>query len=449
MTEEVAQIAAGEPSAALEHAADGGLRAALESVVAISKDASDSAEATQDIVDRLVSDLELARARLFVLTNEEAGLGPTHLEPAATAGSHATLTREMPSVPLDGSTDVARVAESGIPDFHGDVHGLGDEPEGGHVGLGRWRSAVTTQSSAVIPLAVRDRLLGVLALEWSAPRAFDDPEREELMAIAAAAALVLDSFLAEERSSLPQAPAVGCTPGPTAELAVTAEGIVVPSGVSSSRASAPALALHVGASASGVETEEVFWDVLGLRGGAVALCLGLVLVPQGSASEVAETARHMLRAAALRGSGPATGLGLLAGWLAASGPGTAWVSALMLRIDVQQATAVWSAAGSTAFASRYTDGRFDVLAADSPPLGSSAPPELREHNAFLLPGDRFALVVGDVPELLTPHGMERLDLSLSAGAKPSAPLELLRSPMSAGGVISGQVMPRDASDPAA
>jgi hypothetical protein len=445
MSEEVAQIAADESSAVTDRATDGGLRAALESVVAVSKDASDSAVAAQDIVDRLVSDLELARARLFVLTNEEAGLRPTHLEPAAAAGSHATLTREMPSVPLDGTTDVARVAESGVPDFHGDVHGLGDEPEGGHVGLGRWRAAVTTQSSAVVPLAVRGRLLGVLALEWSAPRTFDDPEREELMAVAAAAALVLDSFIAEERSLLPQMPAVGCTPGPTAELAVTTEGVVVPAGVPGSWASAPALALHVGASASGAETEEVFWDVLGLRGGVVSLCLGLVLVPQGSASEVAETARHMLRAAALKGSGPATGLGLLAGWLAASGPGTAWVSALMLRVDVQQATAVWSAAGSTAFASRYADGRFDALAADSPPLGSSAPPELREHSAFLLPEDRFALLCGDVSELLTPHGMESLDASLSTGARSGAPLELLRAPMSAGGVVSGQVMPRDSS----
>jgi hypothetical protein len=444
MTDEVAQIAADEQSAASDHAIDGGLRAALESVVAVSKDASDSAEATQDIVDRLVSDLELARARLFVLTNEEAGLGPTHLEPAAAAGSHATLTREMPSVPLDGSTDVARVAESGQPDFRGDVHGLGDEPEGGHVGLGRWRAAVTAQSSAVVPLAVRQRLLGVLALEWSAPRAFDAPEREELMAIAAATALVLDSFLAEERSSLPQTPAVGCTPGPTAELSVTAEGIVVPSGVSGSWVAAmPALGLQVGASASGAETEEVFWDVLGLRGGAVALCLGLVLVPQGSASEVAETARHMLRASALKGSGPATGLELLAGWLAASGPGTAWVSALTLQIDVQQATAVWSAAGSTAFASRYSDGRFDVLAADSPPLGSSAPPSMWEHSTFLLPGDRFVLACGDVPELLTADGRECLDSSLSAGARPGAPLDLLRNPMSAGGVISGHVLPRD------
>ena len=106
----------------------------------------------------------------------------------------------MPSVPMDGSTDLARVAASGVSEFHGDVHGLGEQPEGGHIGLGRWRAGVTTQSTAVLPLAVHGRVLGVLALEWAAPRGFEAPERERLETVATAAALVMDSILAQDRT---------------------------------------------------------------------------------------------------------------------------------------------------------------------------------------------------------------------------------------------------------
>jgi GAF domain/Stage II sporulation protein E (SpoIIE) len=441
MTEESVDMAADDTSAPSGNVPDGPLHAALESVIAVSGEASDAAGATQAIVDRLVTDLELARARLFMLSSEGAGAESTHLETVAAAGSHATFTKEMPSVPLDGSTDVARVGESGEAEFHGDVHGLGEEPEGGHTGLGRWRAAVTTQSSAALPLSVRGRMLGVLALEWSAPRAFEAAERADLDATATAAALVVDSFLAEERAIVPQLPAVGITPSPTAELAVTADGMVVPAGIPGAWASSLALALHVAADASGAHAEEVFWDVVGLPGGLVVLSLGMALTSQGSASEVAETARHMLRASALQGAGPARSLELLAGWIAASGPGNAWVSAVMVEIQAQRSTASWCAAGSVALASRLADGRLDIVGAEHPPLGSTASPDLVEHDALLLKGDRVALVCGEVAALSAESGKETVKSSLANGAKPETLVELVRTPSSVAGAIVVEVVP--------
>jgi len=441
MTEESVDMAADDTSASRSTVPDGPLHAALESVIAVSGEASDAAGATQAIVDRLVVDLELARARLFMLTSEETGPEHTHLETVAAAGSHATFTKEMPSVPLDGSTDVARVGESGEAEFHGDVHGLGEEPEGGHTGLGRWRAGVTTQSSAALPLSVRGRMLGVLALEWSAPRDFEAPERADLDATATAAALVLDSFLAEERSSVPRLPSIGITPSPTAELAVTADGLVMPVGIPGAWASSPALALHVAANASGAHNEEVFWDVVGLPGGLVVLTLGMALTSKGAASEVAETARHMLRASALQGAAPARSLELLAGWIAASGPGTAWVSAITIEMHVQRSTAVWCAAGSVALVSRLADGRMDVLAAKQPPLGSTASPDLEEQEALLLKGDRIALACGEVAALGTESAKKDVKSSLAEGARPETLVELVRTPSSVAGAIVVEVGP--------
>lgn len=435
MTEEATQSAAGDSSAAGDDRAVGGLHAAVEAVLTVSRDSADPPEAAQAIAEALVATLELARARLFVVTSEDLDGRHTHLEPLAAAGSHSTFAKEMPLVPLDGTTDVARVAESGVADYHGDVHGFGDSPDAGVTGLGRWRAAVVTQSSAVLPLSVRDKPLGVVALEWSAPRSFDEEERGELAAIADAAALVLHSFIADRVGALPQPTTPGCTPGPTAELAVTADGLVIPAGVPAHWATSPALELQVGAGVSGAETEEVFWDVSGLREGVVVISLGLVLVPQGSASEVAETARHMLRASALQGAGPARGLGLLAGWLAASGPGAAWVSALVVKMNVRSSLATWAAAGSAALAFRLADGRFDVEVAAVPPLGSTTAPDLAENDRFLLPGDRAVLACGDVADFATLNGMATIDAALGTDASPDAFLEMLHLPLSAGGAI--------------
>lgn len=435
MTDEATQPATEETSAAGAQVTGDELHSALEAVLAISQQGGEYVGVAQTIAERLVADLELARIRLFVLTSEHARTPYTHLEVLATAGSHSTFTKEMPLVPLDGNTDVSRVAESGTAEFHGDVHGLGEEPEGGHVGLGRWRAAVVSQSSAVLPLTVRDDLLGVVALEWSAPKAFDDGERAELAAIAAAIALVLNSYITQDQAAFPQPTAVGCTPGPTAELAVTADGLVVPAGVPAHWSASPAIELEVGAGVSGAETEEVFWDAAGLRDGIVMISLGLVLVPQGSASEVAETARHMLRASALQGAGPARSLGLLAGWLAATGPGTAWVSALVLKVNVRTSTVAWAAAGSSALAVRLVDGRFNIDVTATAPLGSTTIPDIEEHDRFILPGDRAVLACGDVADFTTLNGMASLDVALGEGAKAESFLEMLHLPLSAGGAI--------------
>ena len=523
MSEETASISADERSAVLARVPDGRLHAALESVIAVSGDALNSDQATQAVVDRLVADLELARARLHILISEEEGPDHTHLELVAAAGSHAALTREMPSVALDGSSEIARVGESGQPEFHGDVHGLGEEPEGGHQGLGRWRAGVTTQSSAVLPLAVRGRNFGVLALEWSAPRAFDEPEREDLMATAAAAALVVDSFLAEERLARavsvspqvseaaeeaqpkvaaiaePTAPvklAVSVEPGGvaaaepaeapqassaapaviahtaaghpsvepagpsrvalaaplveasaagalvTAELEVIADGLVVPAGVPGGWASSPALAMHVGISAPASTTEEVFYGVAEARPGHVVMLLGLVTASRGGGpSRIAEMARQIVRASALQGESPARALGLLSGWLAGSSHGTAWVSALIADIDVRQRVATWSGAGSVAFVSRQVTGRLGVSAAKHAPLGSVAAPELADHNALLLTGDRIALACGDVGALAAVGpSLERVRTSLATDASPHALVEVLPTQSGAAGAVVVEVL---------
>jgi hypothetical protein len=422
---------------------------ALEAVVALARDAEGPEVAGVRIADVLAEELGAVRVRVLLLRRDCDQDIPACLDLLAASGAHVVLGRDLPSLPLDGSTDLARVAQSDEAEFHGDVHGLGERPEGGHTGLGRWRSGVTTQSSAVLPLAVRGRVLGVLSLEWPTPRAFEATERRELESIASAAALVLASVLAEEDSTLPHAAAPGCTPGPTAQLAVTSEGMVVPAGIPGGWAASPALLLHIGAAAPGAQTgtEEVFWDVAGIRSGLVMITLGMANAAKGGAGEVAETARHMLRASALQGAGPARGLGLLAGWLTAAGPGSSWVSALTCEIDVRRASMTWCAAGSVALVTRYGDGRFDVAAAGQPPLGSSATPDLVQRDGLVLPGDRVVLACGDVAALDTGEGRAAAGGALSGPREDVARsalgtiLDVLKTPTCAEGAIVVEVGP--------
>ena len=225
--------------------------------------------------------------------------------------------------------------------------------------------------------------------------------------------------------------------------------MVVPAGLPGGWAASPALLLHIGAAAPEPEadTEEVFWDVAGVRPGLVVITLGLANAPKGGAGEIAETARHMLRASSLQGAGPAKGLGLLAGWLAAAGPGSAWVSGLVCEIDVRRASATWCAAGSVALVTRYGDSRFDVVAAGDPPLGSGAAPELVQRDALVLPGDRVVLACGEVASLASQPGRGQVDRALSgppdevAASALSTFLDVLRTPVCAEGAIVVEVGP--------
>jgi hypothetical protein len=449
MTDEPAGAPTGPIPITSARSSSGRLESTLRAVIEIAREPAGAELTAQAVCEVLASRLGLAGLRLMIL-RRDCGQGlPACLDLVAIAGSHAVLARDLPSVPMDGSTDLARVADSGVPDFHGDTHGLGDRPEGGHTGLGRWRAGVTTQSSAVLPLSARGRVLGVMALEWASPKEFDEAEREDLESVAAACALVLGPALSEEDSSLPKAAAHGCTPGPTAQLAVTRDGMVVPAGIPGGWAASPALLLHIGAAApvADSDSEEVFWDVAGIRSGLVVMTLGLANAPRGGAGEVAETARHMLRASALQGAGPARGLGLLAGWLSAAGPGAAWVSAIACEIDVRRASVTWCAAGSVALLTRYGDARFDVAVAEEPPLGSTASPDLVERDALVLPGDRVALGCGEVAALATEAGRRSAEAALArpgedpAGAALGPLLDVLKTATCAEGAIVVEVGP--------
>jgi hypothetical protein len=247
---------------------------------------------------------------------------------------------------------------------------------------------------------------------------------------------------------VPDAAPAGCTPGPAAELEVTHDGHVVPSGAAGGWSATPALRLHVAAAAPAIaDTEEAFWDVVGVRNGLIVLTLGVASSPKGGAAETAETARHMLRASALQSAGPARGLGLLAGWLSAAGRGASWVSAATCEIDVRRTTMTWCAAGSVALALRYPDGRADVLSSAHPPLGSTASPDLANRDALLLPGDALALCAGDVAALATGEGRAAAAAALGGigDGGPAAALgtfmRLLRMSTCAEGAIIIEVAP--------
>jgi hypothetical protein len=224
-------------------------------------------------------------------------------------------------------------------------------------------------------------------------------------------------------------------PVSTAELEVTAEGLVVPAGISGGWVSPPALMLRVATTAPASATEEVFWDATSLSDGFVSLCLGVATAPHGGASEVAETARHLLRASALQGEGPARGLGLLAGWLASTGSVTAWISAIEVQVDVKQSTASWCAAGAAALASRYSDGRGGLTAAQHAPLGSLASFDAVERDVLLLKGDRIALTCGDVDALASASAQSQMMASLTITAKADALLRALETSGSAAGAF--------------
>jgi hypothetical protein len=453
MSEETASVDAGELPAVLAAETGSRLHAALTGVITVAGIAIDSADAAQLVVDALADDLELAQARLYLLTSEGDAEGHTHLELAAAAGSHAALTRKMPSVALDTESDIARVGDTGEPEFHGDTHGLGQRPEGGHKGLGRWRSGVSTQASALLPLSVRTRSLGVLSLEWPSPRDFAEEERSDLSAIASTVALVIDSFLAEEleRVDGPIAPDVIVLSEPvaeppvlaeqparldvTAQLVVTREGFVLPALNSGPWTDAPALKLQVRTSAHASEQEATFWDVAGFADGTVVLVVGTVTAPQGGAAATAETIRNMLRASASQGQGPAQAMGMVAGWLATTGVNSVWISGVMLEIDVEKRWTTWCSAGSAATMMRYGDGRFGVDSANHSPLGAVAGSQLASRDALLIPGDLLALVCGEVDRLAT--GLGRTDLvgSLAAEDGPDRLLEALRTQSGTGALI--------------
>ena len=119
MTETVSNSSDELPPAAPGRLPDDRLHAALKSVIAIANDVAEPDDVAQEVVDRLVAHLELGQARIYLLTSEGDSGGHTHLELAAAAGSHAAITRDMPSVALDAETDIARVADSG--DLFADV----------------------------------------------------------------------------------------------------------------------------------------------------------------------------------------------------------------------------------------------------------------------------------------------------------------------------------------
>ena len=453
------------------------------------------AQAAQATLEGLVAAFGASRGLLLLVGGP---LDQPSLVPIAAVGAQSALVREMPTIDLRSDADVARVAGGSVPIFRGDVHGMGADDAGRLNGLARWRVGVGVQAEAILPLTAREQVIGVLSLEWSCPQALDAGQRRSLATAAESTGLILDVFSKEGRAlvdvrgstldeatggrddsssegeSAPSEPPVapeipvtaqassvaerptpedeapvgddvGSSPPPVMTLTVTTDGLVVPPTTSVAWAGSPRLTVQAVASA-GTVGEAVFWDAFPARDGLVAMALGMVRAPNGRSKETAESARRMLRAAAMQGCGPSRGLGLVEGWLAASVPGPAWISAVVCHLDIRMGILAACGVGSTAVASRLADGRSEIQPAPVPPLGSSVGVVLADSYRVLLTGDHVLLCCGDIDRLETRRGRAHVSETLLGvsgvrGAKALARLvESTHGPGGVAGVVGMEVI---------
>lgn len=151
-------------------------------------DPADLASAAADALRIASEGLDANGSALFLFDE-----GESVLVPAAVYGHMSAFLRDIAPLEISVTNEIARVFLTGQPVYVADIyeHTPLSASESGN-GVGRWRSAITTESHAVLPLNGRSRRLGALTLQWAGVRDFAPDEVTLLESVADAIALVLE-----------------------------------------------------------------------------------------------------------------------------------------------------------------------------------------------------------------------------------------------------------------
>ncbi|MBN2848487.1 MAG: GAF domain-containing protein [Coriobacteriia bacterium] len=365
-----------------------------------------AAEADADlstIVQALKSTLGLSRACIHLLGRDVAE-GTLRL--GADAGAHAAFLLDAESLPLDSDTPAAHAVTAGEATWQGDQYDVSVADHENANGVGRWRAVAQGQASATVPLRVRGRITGALTLEWPEPHDFDETERGDIEAIAAAVALAVEAM---RRPSVPELePGLRSAPARSAAFLVSPEGAVSPAGpgAAAGLAVARVSVATTGADAGGAGLP--FADVFGCDGGVTAVVLGAAGAPHGSVEEYAEAARHMLRGWLARGIGPADALGSLAAWAATQRGTGAWLAVTAVVLDPARRFVVTGSVGPAVALFLGAEDRLDVDVEGTPLLGAGVAVRASERARLLLPHDRLVLISSDRADCHEHDGMSAL-----------------------------------------
>lgn len=364
----------------------------LEGLLDAMSEEAELPTAVDRLLEAVVSLLSLSRASLELVEERN---GVAVLNPLAAAGEHAALTRDMPPRPLRSSADAAEAVATRSPVLVGDVHGVGEHSES-ESGISRWRAGMSAQAYAVLPLVwrERDRTLGVLTLEWSAPHEFEPKERDALAWMANSLATAVGSFSAPAggpaATGSPATPVVATAPTRVIRL-----GFDPSAGISTaddtSPAPTPALNISFAISAPEGDRSSALWDLIQLPEGEAVVVAGVAEAPAQGAALLAERARQVLRASLLAGTSVGRSLATLAQWVRGTAQAGASVSAGICRVNALTGELQAALGNGTSLALLGREGRLSLHS-------GHADEAVVERGGLALAGDRLALMAGDADE---------------------------------------------------
>lgn len=321
---------------------------------------------------------------------------------ASTFGTHSSLMGDIPPVLLTSDYESARVFRRGAPHYTGQHYPDGREVADAE-GTARWRSSIGVQASAVLPLTLGGRLIGVLSLRWSSPQDFDETMRELLEALASLAALAIEHARCSTPSAAPSSALptkLGGEPELMARFEVTSDGVLVPrvldaawSGREDARAEIRELA---------DSHNEIAYDVFMLADGRLAALIMRLSAGGGqpsAASEALGTLRTTARILSDTLGGPHDVIGRLNASMATLAPTGAAVDAWLGTLDLNTSALEWCSAGDAETLVHLADDRLVHKPRSGPPIGSSPNAKYGADVILLMPGDQLAVSMQGYAEL--------------------------------------------------
>lgn len=341
-------------------------------------------EMAQAMLDAVTEDLGLSGGVVSLAGESDAGPA---LLPTAFSGSHASLLREAPAIPLDSEYDAAAVWRDRQGRYTGEIYEAAEEPG---QGTSRWREMMSVQSEALLPLMLGGEAIGAMSLRWSSPQVFGPPARELLEAVASLTALAVEhaGFHARRADELEARPTFE-----VARFEVTAEGVVVARPVEGEWSGGETLRVTL----SWIESDAVtsVYDVIAPESGRMSLLLAITATDIPEDGELTETLRHTARALARQGAEPSDVLCSLNARVGELAPSGTLVDAFHAVFDVGTGALHHSSAGEVRRGLRAADGREWDLTETGDPLGASPGSEYSEDVWILVPGDEVDVSVAE------------------------------------------------------
>lgn len=378
--------------------------------IAVSR-TDDTLTAASAVLDAMCRTLHVSDGSLSLVDDTN-----TVLETASNFGAHASLMGSTPPVPVTSDYESARVFRDGVPLYSGQHYGESEGYAEGADGAARWKSGISVQASAVLPLVLGGRRIGTLSLGWSAPQDFDETMRELLEALASLAALAIEHARCAapeaQPTTSPNASAEGLEL--TARFEVTAEGVMVPRPLDARWSGHEVVRLGIRARAQ--DLQETAFDAFMLADGRMVAVVMRLAAGWGASVDdaVFGVLRHTARVLSDRADGPAEVITRLNEAAATLGSSGAVVDAWLGTFDTTSAALEWCATGDSETLLFLADDRIVHAPRCGPPIGSSPNATYDDQLFLLVPGDILAVSMG---------GHIELKLELVGLQPPNAPAQ--------------------------